>query len=163
MASLCERGERDDARSNLHFQSMTPTRKTVAKGSAWATLFGLLLTTGILYLHSISPPSQEVACRFNMSTGLMAAIDDTETIHNNFKQCLFDAAAEPTLKITQLTAILDHGTSSDASFEVYFEANLYEQWRQEKLDAHVQHLFLSHTKSFCVYPFAVLQGKCKFK
>lgn len=140
-----------------------PSLKAVAQGSAGTTLCVGLIVLFNLYLN---PPFTRMAsCKFNMSSGIWEFFDDIELIHMQFKHCIFNATdgRNPEFEIHQFTAILDHDSKKDTSFQVYFDVTLAEMWHKEQLEAHVRHLFTAHTKAYCNFPFALFRGKCDLR
>lgn len=145
-----------------------PSQKArFAAGGAVTTLIGLVVTFLLLVVEKTPQHAGTLnaTCGFNMSSGLTEHYNNVEMIHDEFKRCIFDAthSNQNEFRIPQFTALLDHGTKRTSSFQLYFDVILPKTWHQEKLVEHVRHLFKDISKTFCNYPFAVMQGSCKLK
>lgn len=112
--------------------------------------------------NSTGNDTLHATCKLRMTSGITELYGDVEMVHNEFKKCAFDVTRphQNILNIHQMTIVLDHGSDEDASFYIYFDAAVPLPWHQKMMTKHVRHLFKAHTKTFCNYPFAFLQGHC---
>jgi hypothetical protein len=87
------------------------------KGAPACIVTGLVVTIFIL-CFPVGHSNDQASCKFYMSSGLTKFYEDVELIHNEFKRCIFNATHQTGLLIHQFTAVLDHGSNDETSFEV---------------------------------------------